>query len=132
MKSADPFPPLLHAFFYEWMVQQRNASVHTVRSYRDTWRLFLRFVADRRRQTVVQLGLANITASEVSAFLNHTEQDAGRHDRHAQLPFLRPAQLLRLCRRTRADRDRAVLRNPAHSDEEVRRSMRRPIWNRRR
>ncbi len=77
MKSADPFPPLLHAFFYEWMVQQRNASVHTVRSYRDTWRLFLRFVADRRRQTVVQLGLADLTASEVSAFLNHTEQERG-------------------------------------------------------
>jgi integrase/recombinase XerC len=46
MKSADPFASLLHAFFYEWMVQQRNTSVHTVRSYRDTWRLFLRFVAD--------------------------------------------------------------------------------------
>ena len=74
MKSADPFPRLLRAFFYEWMVQQRNASVHTVRSYRDTWRLFLRFVADRQRRTVAQLGLADLTASEVSAFLNHTEQ----------------------------------------------------------
>ena len=50
MKLADPFPRLLHAFYYEWMVQQRNASVHTVRSYRDTWRLFLRFVAQRRRR----------------------------------------------------------------------------------
>ena len=29
MKPIDPFPKLLHAFFYEWMVQQRNASVHT-------------------------------------------------------------------------------------------------------
>lgn len=36
MNPADPFPRLLHAFFYEWMVQQRNASAHTVRSYRDT------------------------------------------------------------------------------------------------
>ncbi len=77
MKSADPFPSLLRAFFYEWMVQQRNASVHTVRSYRDTWRLFLRFVADRRQRTVAQLGLADLSASEVSAFLNHTEQKRG-------------------------------------------------------
>jgi site-specific recombinase XerD len=75
MKSADLFPTLLRAFFYEWMVQQRNASVHTVRSYRDTWRLFLRFVAGRRRRTVAQLGLADLTASEVSAFLTHTEQE---------------------------------------------------------
>lgn len=29
MKPVDPFPRLLHAFFYEWMVQQRNASAHT-------------------------------------------------------------------------------------------------------
>jgi site-specific recombinase XerD len=77
MKSADPFPNLLRAFFYEWMVQQRNASVHTVRSYRDTWRLFLRFVADRRRRAVAQLGLGDLTAFEVSAFLNHTEQERG-------------------------------------------------------
>lgn len=77
MKSANPFPNLLRAFFYEWMVQQRNASVHTVRSYRDTWRLFLRFVAERRRRTVAQLGLADLTASEVNAFLHHTEYQRG-------------------------------------------------------
>ena len=47
MTKADPFPALLRSFFYEWLVDQRNASVHTVRSYRDTWRLFLRFVAGR-------------------------------------------------------------------------------------
>jgi len=52
MKSTNPLPRLLHAFFYEWLVQQRNASVHTVRSYRDTWRLFLRFAAQRQRRPV--------------------------------------------------------------------------------
>jgi len=77
MKPADPFPKLLHDFFHEWMVQQRNASVHTVRSYRDTWRLFLRFVAHRRRRTVAQLALADLTAHEVSAFLHHAEQERG-------------------------------------------------------
>jgi site-specific recombinase XerD len=77
MKLVDPFPRLLHAFFYEWMVQQRNASVHTVRSYRDTWRLFLRFVAQRRRRSVAQLILADLTASEVKAFLQYTEQERG-------------------------------------------------------
>jgi site-specific recombinase XerD len=77
MKPSDPFPRLLHAFFHEWMVQQRNASIHTVRSYRDTWRLFLRFVAPRCRRTVAQLTLADLTAHEVSAFLHHTEQERG-------------------------------------------------------
>jgi site-specific recombinase XerD len=77
MKPADPFPRLLHAFFNEWMVQQRNASVHTVRSYRDTWRLFLRFVADRRQRTVAQLMLADLGADQVSAFLHHAEEERG-------------------------------------------------------
>jgi site-specific recombinase XerD len=77
MKPLDPFPRLLHTFFYEWMVQQRNASTHTVRSYRDTWRLFLRFVARRRKRTVAQLVLADLTASELGAFLQYTEQERG-------------------------------------------------------
>jgi len=77
MMPTDPFPKLLHAFFYEWMVQQRNASVHTIRSYRDTWRLYLRFVARRRKKTVAQITLADLTATEVKAFLQYTENERG-------------------------------------------------------
>ncbi len=77
MRTVDPFPRLLHTFFYEWLVQQRNASVHTIRSYRDTWRLFLRFVAQRQERPVARLTLADLSASEVSAFLHHTEQERG-------------------------------------------------------
>ncbi len=36
MRKSEPFPALLRAFFYEWLAEQRNASIHTVRSYRDT------------------------------------------------------------------------------------------------
>jgi site-specific recombinase XerD len=77
MKTTDPFPLLLHTFFYEWLVQQRNASVHTVRSYRDSWRLFLRFVAQQRKRTVAQLVLTDLTAADVSSFLRYTEQERG-------------------------------------------------------
>jgi site-specific recombinase XerD len=91
MKTADPFPGLLRAFFYEWMVEQRNASANTVRSYRDTWRLFLRFTAQQRRRPVGQLTLGELTASDVSAFLQYTEQE--RHDsigtRNCRLAALR-------------------------------------------
>jgi site-specific recombinase XerD len=75
VKKADSFPALLHAFFYEWMVQQRNASACTVRSYRDTWRLFLRFVAERQHRPVAQLTFGDLTALQVNAFLRHTEQE---------------------------------------------------------
>jgi site-specific recombinase XerD len=78
MKAADPFPELLRAFFCEWMVEQRNASAHTIRSYRDTWRLFLRFVADQRGRPVAKLMFADLTATQVAAFLLHAEEE--RHD----------------------------------------------------
>ena len=47
MKTVNPFPALLRAFFQEWLAEQRSASIHTIKSYRDTWRLLLRFIAER-------------------------------------------------------------------------------------
>ena len=39
MRKGNPLPALLRAFFQEWLAEQRSASIHTIRSYRDTWRL---------------------------------------------------------------------------------------------
>lgn len=74
MKSTS-FALLLHAFFHEWMGKQRNLSRHTVCSYRDTWKLFLRFVSERKRRQIAQLSLADLQAGEVLAFLEHLEKD---------------------------------------------------------
>ncbi len=42
-KPAMPaLPRLMHSFFHEWLVEQRNASHRTVLAYRDAWPLFLR------------------------------------------------------------------------------------------
>jgi site-specific recombinase XerD len=91
MKAIDPFPELLRAFFCEWMVEQRNASPHTIRSYRDTWRLFLRFVANDLGRPVAKIVFSDLTAAQVAAFLQHTETE--RHDsigtRNCRLAALR-------------------------------------------
>jgi site-specific recombinase XerD len=68
------FPQLLHAFFHDWLVRQRNVSHHTVLSYRDSWRLFLRFVAVEKKKSVAKLGLDDLDAVEVLAFLENIEQ----------------------------------------------------------
>jgi site-specific recombinase XerD len=70
-------PYWLHAFFHEWLAEQRNCSPHTVLSYRDTWRLFLRFVAGHRHRPVSALTLGDLTADEVLAFLRHVESERG-------------------------------------------------------
>jgi site-specific recombinase XerD len=71
--SKTHLAPWLHSFFHEWLGEQRNSSRHTVLSYRDTWRLFLRFVAGRRSRSVSSLTLTDLTADEVIAFLKHME-----------------------------------------------------------
>ena len=65
---------LLHSFFYGWLVEQCNASRHTVISYRDTWRSFLRYVATSKHRSVAKLELADLTAPHVLAFLKHCEE----------------------------------------------------------
>jgi len=66
--KPNPFPQLLHAFFHEWLVQQRNVSHHTVLSYRDSWRLFLRFVAAQKTKSVAKLAWTISRQSRFSRF----------------------------------------------------------------
>ena len=66
---------LLHAFFHEWMGQQRNLSRHTVWSYRDTWKLLLNFVGERKRREISALSLSDLEGAEVLAFLQYLEDE---------------------------------------------------------
>ena len=47
MRTENDFPALLQAFFTDRLCHQRQASPHTIASYRDTFRLLLGF-AERR------------------------------------------------------------------------------------
>jgi site-specific recombinase XerD len=91
MHMTATLPQLLHGFFHDWLAQQRNVSAHTVRSYRDTWRLLLRFVAGRQKRPVAKLTIEQITATEALAFLQHCEQErkASIGTRNCRLAALR-------------------------------------------
>ncbi len=43
MKRPSNFPVLLESFFTQRLIAQRQASPHTIASYRDTFRLLLNF-----------------------------------------------------------------------------------------
>ena len=43
MTAQPTFPALLARYFTQRLVQQRQASAHTIASYRDTFRLLLQF-----------------------------------------------------------------------------------------
>src|SRR5258708_12893689 len=67
--------PLLQGFFHDWLIKQRDLSAHTIRSYRDTWKLFLRFAPERHRRPISKLRLEDLSASEVVDFLEHFQRD---------------------------------------------------------
>ena len=67
--------PTLQAFFTERLAHQRGASPNTVAAYRDTFRLLLRFAADRIGKQPCQLDIGDLDAPLIAAFLQHLETD---------------------------------------------------------
>lgn len=74
MKNSGLLPELLQSYFRHWLADQRNVSHHTIISYRDSWRLFLRFVAQHLRRDVARLDTADLTAQWVIEFLDDAER----------------------------------------------------------
>ncbi len=84
MKTAD-FPALLEKYFTERLMRQRQASPHTVSSYRDTFRLLLQFAKSHLHKAPSQLTLQEIDAPFVTAFLDDLERRRGIHARTRNL-----------------------------------------------
>ena len=97
--KPTPFPELLHAFFHEWLVQQRNVSHHTVLSYRDSWRLFLRFVAAAENEVRCQARFGRSNRSRGPGVPATHRARTKVLDRNPELPIGGAAQFLQLrCR----------------------------------
>jgi site-specific recombinase XerD len=62
MKSSTRFSTLLQAFFTQRLMQHKQVSSHTIESYRDTFRLLLKFVQKRRHKQPASLLFEDIDA----------------------------------------------------------------------
>jgi site-specific recombinase XerD len=69
--------PLLQRFFTQRLMQQRQASPHTISSYRDTFRQFLKFIQQRLRKPPSRLTFEEIDAPLIVAFLDELEKRQG-------------------------------------------------------
>ena len=80
MTAARPNPlaRALRAFFAEQLPGLRGLSPHTIRSYRDSLCLLLRFVAAQRGRDAAALDVEDLPADTVVAFLAALEQE--RHN----------------------------------------------------
>jgi Phage integrase, N-terminal SAM-like domain len=75
MKAGSPntLARALRGFFADHLPRVRGTSPHTIHSYRDTFVLLLRFLADRGRRSVADLDVEDLGPQDVLEFLHHLE-----------------------------------------------------------
>jgi site-specific recombinase XerD len=111
--SALTVGTVVHDFFVDYLREQKGLRQSSVRSYRDTLRLFLPFVANGTRRPISRLQLKELSLEQVLGFLRHMEQE--RHNsistRNQRLAALRTffeylgrrsPEALRLCEQVAA------------------------------
>jgi len=81
----------LQAWFTDRLLRERNASPHTVASYRDTIRLLLTYASQRLGIEPSRLDLAQLDAPLIGAFLDHleTNRGCGARTRNTRLAAIR-------------------------------------------
>lgn len=77
MKPTATFAVLLESFFTQRLMNQRQASPHTIDSYRDTFRLLLQFTQQRLNKPPSRLAFEEIDAPLIAAFLDDLEKNRG-------------------------------------------------------
>ena len=77
--TGQPLGPILHSYFLDHLIAVKGLRPGSVRSYRDTIRLLLVFLAAEKRCKITRLTLADLTLERILAFLRHLEQDRGNH-----------------------------------------------------
>lgn len=97
--------PILESFFTEGLITQRRVSPHTITSYRDTFRLLLRFAQHRTGTAPSQLDLGDLDAKTIGAFLDHLEHERQNSVRTRNARLVAVHSLFRY----------AALREPAHA-----------------
>ena len=103
----SPIAPTMQMFFTDRLAKQRQASPATVRSYRTTMVLLLRFVENRTGKQPAVVGWEDLDVATISAFLDHLEEERhnGARSRNARLAAIR--SLFRF----------AALRHPEHAQQ---------------
>ncbi len=113
--SADPpsLGALLQSFFVDHLIVVKGLRPASVRSYRDTVRLLLGFVAADKGCRITRLNLEDLSFERIAGFLRHLEVDRHNHVRtrnqrlaaiHTLLDYIatRSPEMLGVCQRVAA------------------------------
>jgi site-specific recombinase XerD len=113
MSAPAPLGPLVHSFFVDHLVTVKGLRQASVRSYRDTVRLLLCFVADDKKVKITKLRLEDLSFERILGFLRYLEDDRGNHVRtrnqrlaavHTLFEYIasREPEMLGVCQRVAA------------------------------
>jgi site-specific recombinase XerD len=77
MKTKTNFCTLVQAYFTGQLMEQRNASPHTIASYRDTFRLLISFAERTLKKAPTGLTIEDLDAPFILRFLDSLEKERG-------------------------------------------------------
>src|SRR5664280_837834 len=111
--GTPPLGSLVHSFFLDHLVTVKGLRPASVRSYRDTIRLLLCFVAEDRGTKITKLNLEDLSFERILGFLRHLEHDRHNHVRtrnqrlaalHTLFDYIagREPQMLGICQQVTA------------------------------
>ncbi len=113
MSGSTPLGPVVHSFFVDHLIAVKGLRPATVRSYRDTIRLFLCFVASDKKVKITKLRLEDLNFESCLGFLRYLEGDRHNHVRtrnqrlavlHTLFEYIasREPEMLGICQRVAA------------------------------
>ncbi len=113
MSPSQPIGPLIQSFFIDHLATVKGLRPTSVRSYRDTIRLFLAFVARDNKSKITKLTVADLTFERVVGFLRYLEDERHNHVRtrnqrlaalHTLFDYIaaREPEVLAVCQRVAA------------------------------
>ena len=76
MKNND-IQALIQKYFLQRLMAQRNVSPETIKSYRDTFRLYLRFIDTHCGVPPAKMSIAHFDADHILEFLSHLDKERG-------------------------------------------------------
>lgn len=113
MSGSPALGPIIHSFFVDHLVAVKGLRPATVRSYRDTIRLFLCFAAADKKVRITKLSLEDLSFERTLGFLRHLEDERHNHVRtrnqrlavlHTLFDYIasREPEMLGVCQRVAA------------------------------
>src|SRR5215469_10115174 len=91
MNASEGFSSLVQRYFTQHLCQHKQVSPRPLAAYRDTFRLLFAFLKTQTGKVPSSLGLANLDAPVILAFLDHVESERGNESRsrNARLSAIR-------------------------------------------